>query len=118
MTKEEMINRIELVADTQRNLIVGDPVRAFEYYVTENAAREFKGIGYIGQTPELVQSWCDASGLTPQAATDSIIAEADRFHSALVYIRRVRLVGKYAVKNSAGDGIAEFEDAITKLKLI
>lgn len=113
-----MIARIDLVADTQRARIVGDPVRAFEYYVTEKVAREFKATGYIGQVPELIQSWCDASNLTPQQATDSIVVEADMFHTALAYIRRVRLVGKYAVKNSTGDGVAEFEDTIAKLKML
>ena len=86
--------------------------------MTEKVAREFKATGYIGTVPELIQSWCDASALTVQQATDNIVAEADMFHAALAYIRRVRLVGKYAVKNSVGDGITEFEDTIAKLKMV
>jgi len=116
MTKEEMIDRIDLVADTQRARIVGDPVRAFEYYMTELAAKKFRDSQYTGTVPELVQSWCDASNMTPKEAADDIIKEAEIFHTALAFIRRARLVGKYAVKNSTGDGSLEFNDAISKLK--
>lgn len=118
MNKEKMISRIDLVADTQRAKIVGDPVRAFEYYMTELAARDFLSKNFTGQVPELVKSWCDATGLTPQQATEEIIKEADLFHGALALIRRLRLVGKQAVLKSSGDGVVEFENTIMALKQI
>lgn len=48
MTKEQMIHRIDLVADTLRTTFVVDPVRAFEYKLAETEALEFASAGYTG----------------------------------------------------------------------
>ena len=118
MTREQMIHRIDLVADTIRNVIVGDPVRAFEYKQAELDARAFQSNNYQGEVPSTVQSWVNASGLTIQDATDNIIHEANLFNMLLLKIREYRLMGKAMIKNAASDATAEveFNIYINKLK--
>ena len=100
-TKQEIIERIDLIADVQRAKIVGDPVRAFEYQAAEQGARSYADAGYTGSVPGVVQVWADARGWTPQQAADNILAEATQFQGALVFIRGTRLQAKYAVMDVA-----------------
>ena len=101
MTVQEMINRIDLVTDTQRAKIVVDPVRTFEYQIAEKEARSFKAGGYEGAIPQTVSSWMEASGLDKVNATDATLQMADSFNNALNNIRKIRLVAKYKLLNSS-----------------
>lgn len=96
-SKQEIIERIDLIADVQRAKIVGDPVRSFEYQAAENGARAYADAGYTGPVPGVVQVWADARGWSAQQAADNILSEAEQFHAALVFIRGTRLQAKYAV---------------------
>lgn len=118
MTKDYMLYRIDLVADTIRSYVVGDAVRAFEYKQAELDAREFKKNGYIGDIPKSIQTWIESSGKTKEEATDNIIYEADMFNGIMLAIRDLRLKGKAEVRNAETDEGAEvaFNDCITKLK--
>ena len=120
MTKEEMILRIDQVADAQRLKIVGDPVRTFEYKEAKEEATAFRDAGYTGEVPATVQCWADAKSWTPQEACDDILRAADQFVTAMQFIRRVRLVGKSAVQETADDAAADFafNSAIAQLKVI
>ena len=108
MTREEMIRRIDQVADAQRLKIVGDPVRTFEYKAARDEATQFRDAGYTGSVPETVQCWADAKGWTTQQACDDILRAAEEFVSAMQFIRRARLVGKSAVQDAADDAAADF----------
>lgn len=120
MTLQEMVERIELVADTQRAKIVGDPVRAFEYELAEKEARVFRERNYAEPIPQTVISWMQASGLDRIQATDTTLQMADAFKYALNEIRRIRLVAKYNIMRSSDVSLAEsmFYTAIEDLKKI
>ena len=60
MTKEEMIQIIDSEVDTVRTIVVGDPVRAFEYQWAEQEALTFKNGGYTGAVPSSISAWAQA----------------------------------------------------------
>lgn len=100
-TKEAIVYRIDLVADTQRAKLVGDPVRAFEYQAAERGAQAYRDAGYTGSVPGVVQVWAEARSWTPQQAADDILAEAQQYQAVLVFLRGVRLKAKYRVMDPA-----------------
>lgn len=120
MTKAQMIYRIDQVADTIRNIVVGDPLRAFEYKQAEVDAKQFKSSNYQGVVPKSIEVWADASGITNEEATDTIIYEADRFNTIMLTLRGYRLKGKSAVRNANTDEIAkvEFDACISMIKTL
>ena len=120
MTREEMIARIDLVADTVRDRFVISPTRAWEYKQAEIEATQFAKYGYLGNVPPMVAVWVEASGMSPTDAANDIIAAALRFNAALAEIRKTRLVGKTKVVKATTDSLAEeeFSLAISKLKIL
>jgi hypothetical protein len=119
-TREEMIIRIDEVADVQRKAIAGDPVRMFEYTFARDEAAAYKNGGCVGEPPMTVKSWADAKGWTYQEACDDILRAAAQFTIAMQYIRKFRLTGKCAVQDATTDAEAEiaFNTAIAQLKAI
>lgn len=121
MTKEEMVNRIDLVADTQRTKIIGDPARAFEYMEAESQAKSFSSNNYQGQVPDMIDSWMRATGLSAKDATDSILEAAGLYRYALTQLRRIRLVGKqYILREEVTlqEALNKFDETVTMLKMI
>lgn len=117
MTREEMIERIDVVANAQRARMVGDPVKVFEYVEAEKGAVAYRDAGFAGQVPAVVQSWADARAWTPRQAAEDILMEAVMFHMALNIIRGVRLQAKYALADAAEDRLQGiYDNAIETLK--
>lgn len=100
-TKEDIVYRIDLVADTQRERLVVSPVRAFEYQAAEAGAKAYRDAGYQGDVPAVVSVWAEARGWTSQQAADDILAEAAVYQQALVFLRGIRLKAKYRVMDPA-----------------
>ncbi|MDI3357139.1 hypothetical protein MO767_22700 [Pseudomonas sp. UYIF39] len=99
--------QIDQAADVARRAVLGDSLRALEYERAAAEAKAFAAAGYAGAMPPSVQAWADAAELEPQAATDSIIAEADAWQSALYAIRAARLKGKQRVLKATSHDAAE-----------
>lgn len=120
MTRDDMIARIDVIADVQRAKIVADAVRAFEYQVAEREAKAFADAGFTGDAPPSVAAWANAKGWTAQQAAEDILQEAALFNGALYYIRATRLQGKQAVlnANSEEDAQAIFTQTIANLKAL
>jgi hypothetical protein len=121
MKREEMIAVIDTEADIARSLVVGDPVRAFEYQWAEQEALAFKNAGYpVDAVPSSVQAWATAKGWTPQQSADDILAAAQGFRTAMSYLRQARLIGKEGVRNAATDELAEqkMQTALAQIKLM
>lgn len=115
-----MCDRIDMVADTVRQRFVISPMRAWEYKQAELDAIEFKARWYIGAVPMSVDTWVEATGMTPQQAADDIIKAAENFTYALGAIRRARLVGKAKIAQAAteAEGQVLFDLYIDQLKQI
>ncbi|KAB0507772.1 hypothetical protein [Pseudomonas moorei] len=99
--------QIDVAADLARRVVLGDSLRAVEYQLTAQEAEAFAAAGYTGDMPPSVQAWADAAELEPKAATDSIIAEADAWKTALYAIRAARLKGKQRALKATSHDAAE-----------
>lgn len=95
--REVAATQVDQAADLARAAIVNDPLRAMEHQRAADEARTFAQGGYVGDMPPYVKAWADAASLEPQAAADSIIAEANSWDQALLAIRTTRLKGKQDV---------------------
>jgi len=120
MTKEDMIERIDIVADAQRDRIAVNPVKLFEYQAAYEAALNFRAGNYLGDPPLEVSCWAQAKKWTANQAADDIIQEAELYQYAVRMIRAIRLTGKYAVKDASTIEEAEviFNSVIGQLKSI
>lgn len=99
--------QIDQAADAARIAVLGDPLRALEYQVAAEEATAFAQAEYTGEAPPAVQAWMDAAGLEPQAAADSILAQAAACKAAFYKIRAARLKGKQGVLKAPAHQAAE-----------
>ncbi len=120
MTRQEMIDHIDLAADAIRQRLVGDPVRAFEYERAAEEARAYAAAGYTGTVPPTLQAWMEAMGWDATTAANDILREAAMFNYALNHIRKSRLVGKYAVRDAATDeeAVVAYNIALSAIKAV
>ncbi|WP_434352976.1 hypothetical protein VH441_07200 [Psychrobacter sp. HD31] len=75
-----------------------------EYAVREQQALEFKAAKYEGEVPHQIQAVVDPTGMTPQQATDSILAAANKLNTALDKFGELRM------KKLAVDTMTEIDD--------
>jgi len=93
---------IDKAADTARQTMLGDPLRALEYERAAAEAADFQKAGYPDdKVPRTVAAWA-LNGRTARESADGIIAEAAIYTEVLYRIREVRLHGKEAVRKSIG----------------
>lgn len=120
MTRDEMMERIDVVANAQRNRMADDPVKVFEYMAAERDAIAYRDAGFQGDVPAAVLSWSEARGWTAQQAAQDILLEAMMMHIAINLIRDIRLKAKYAIAEMSDEAAAQavFEKAIVDLKAI
>lgn len=97
-----LCSQIDATADQVYVAIGGpSPGRLAEYQQASNDAQAFKAAGYpIANVPATVACWVTASGMTPQAAADNIIATATAWFGVLENIRAARLIGKSNVNKA------------------
>ncbi|AOX10676.1 hypothetical protein Q5O_20560 [Pseudomonas putida JB] len=110
--------QIDQAADLARRSVLGDSLRALEYQLTAEEAKDFAMANYEGEVPPTVQAWMDAADMEAQAATDNILAEAAAWKGALYKIRAARLKGKQEVlKRTSLEGAeAVADEAIAEIK--
>lgn len=113
----------QFASHIRQRFISGQPDVIDEYKLAEEEAQAFKIADYQGEVPECIQADVDAYGRTPQEATDHILAESIIMKNALRETRRVRLLGKGAIKalpeSTTEDELqAEFDVWKTKLDAI
>lgn len=99
--------QIDEAADNARAGVVGNALRVVEYQLAETEALTFAAASFEGDAPPAVQAWADAADLTPQAAAESILAEAVAWKGALYAIRAARLKGKQAALKAVSHDEAE-----------
>ncbi|UVL62851.1 hypothetical protein LOY54_06145 [Pseudomonas sp. B21-032] len=102
-----IVQQIDLAADQSRTAVLGDSLRMAEYQLAEQEAKAFEATHFSGDMPPAVQSWADAANLSPQAAAESILAEAHAWKTALYAIRAARLKGKQSALKAGSHEEAE-----------
>jgi hypothetical protein len=80
-----------------------------EYQQTQLQAKAFAAAEYNGTVPPMVKSWAEAMNWTAQEAADDILRASALWNTILYELRRIRLLGKAAVKSSKS--IADAQDA-------
>jgi hypothetical protein len=120
---EELTGRIDAAADSARERLVGDLLRAVEYEKAATEAAAFKDAGYPdNDVPRSVAAGVSAD-TTPRQAADSILAARAAYDETLYQIRELRLSKKYLVRELIGakqDGEARqvTDSAVSALKLL
>ncbi|ROL74710.1 hypothetical protein [Pseudomonas vranovensis] len=99
--------QIDEAADNARTAAVGSSLRVIEYQLAEVEAKVFSAASFKGDVPPAVLAWSDAANLTPQAAAESILAEAHAWKTALYAIRAARLKGKQSALKAGSHEEAE-----------
>ncbi|UMY59944.1 hypothetical protein [Pseudomonas sp. LS.1a] len=99
--------QIEKAADQALAAVLGDPLRAIENQLAESEAKAFKLAGYDGEVPLTVQAVVDAQGVEPMDAAESILQEAQAWHTAVCAIRAARLKGNVEVLKATTHAQAE-----------
>lgn len=85
-------HQITADVDAVYRAVIGE--RQFEYTEAEAQALAYKTAGYTGTVPPFVASWVTASGKTPTAAADDILAQAGAWRAAAGAMRAARLTHK------------------------
>lgn len=89
--------KIDHVAEVARVAAVGDVMRAVEYDITAQEAKEYKEAGYPAEIPPSVKTWAEIKGWTGQQAADNILETRARYIECLLQVRDIRLRAKDAV---------------------
>ena len=71
-----------------------------EYQLREDQAQAFKEAGYQGEMPEQVEGFAVNNDLTPQQATDLILAQAEKLRYALNELGKLRMQ-KYKINHQS-----------------
>jgi len=108
---DELCREVDTAADAARRAVAGDPLRAVEYDRARIEAEQFAAAGYLGDVPPMVAAWA-INGRTSRQATDSILAEAAQYTTALVQLRTVRLNAKEQIRNALAGGNIEQAEAV------
>ena len=96
--KEAALLSIDRDTDAIYRNVVGD--KQSEYEAAEAQARAYKASEWAAEPGQLVAVWASVKGWTNQQAAEDIIAEADKWRAAQVFIRHTRLTAKEAIRNA------------------
>ncbi|AZD53132.1 hypothetical protein ACLBNB_07330 [Pseudomonas chlororaphis subsp. aurantiaca] len=104
---EQLCRRVDAEADTARQMLGGDPLRAMEYAQTASDAQAFKEAGYPKKAVPLAVSAWVVKGRTAKEAADQILDKAAELNSKLLALRTLRLQAKERIRAQAGKGKQE-----------
>jgi len=93
------------------------PGQEATYLLKAQQAAAFKGAGYAGAVPGLVQAEVDATGATPQEAADAILAEGAAWEFKAAQIESARRRGKVAAGNAADVAGVQVAQAAAEVEL-
>ncbi|WP_082061044.1 hypothetical protein [Pseudomonas sp. MRSN 12121] len=101
---QQLCRRVDAEADTARQMISGDPLKAAEYAQAASDAQAFKEAGYPKKAvPQAISAWV-VKGRTARQAADDILDKAARSASQLLAIRTLRLQAKERIRVQVGKG--------------
>ncbi|PWY50131.1 MULTISPECIES: hypothetical protein [Pseudomonas] len=104
---EQLCLRVDAEADTARQMLGGDPLRAMEYAQVASDAQAFKEAGYPKKAVPLAVSAWVVKGRTAKAAADQILDKAAELSGKLLALRTLRLQAKERIRAQAGKGKQE-----------
>ncbi|MGY4662362.1 hypothetical protein ACVWZ9_003156 [Pseudomonas chlororaphis] len=104
---EQLCLRVDAEADTARQMISGDPLKAAEYAQAASEAQAFKEAGYPKKAVPLAVSAWVVKGRTARDAADQILDKAAELSSKLLALRTLRLQAKERIRAQASKGKQE-----------
>jgi hypothetical protein len=105
--------KVDAAADSARNALAGDPLRAMEYAQAAADAQAFIDEGYPKkEVPLSVSAWV-IKGRTARQAADQIIAKAAQFNESLLTLRTLRLKAKEQIKVHIAKGKTDLANQVS-----
>lgn len=103
--------------EVRKRYITSVPGQDATYLLKERHAEAYKAAGYAGAVPAMIQAEAAATGLSAQAAADSILAERDAWLTKAAQIEQARRSGKISVVAAAthDQKVAAYQAAIVAL---
>lgn len=101
---ERLCTKVDATADSARNALVGDPLKAMEYAQAAADAQAFQNAGYPKkEVPLSVAAWV-AKGRSAKQAAEQILSKAEQLTDHLLTLRTLRLKAKAQIRAQAGKG--------------
>jgi hypothetical protein len=94
--KSDMIVAVDTLADEVYTVAVSSPAKLLEYQEAERQAIAYKADNQV--VGSYITVWANAKSWTIDQAADDIILTANRFRSAMIYIRQERLAAKESIR--------------------
>jgi len=116
--KEQLITDLDLLSGAHRESMVSDGFGiSEEYRIAYDNAKLWEGTGYSDLAPVSISCWAESSGMTEIDAAKDIISKRDQYFSALVAIRKIRLIAKSKILKATDIDQAqtEYDSAIFQL---
>jgi len=115
-TEAQALRQIDAEADAIVRDVIGD--RGEEYRQAETDALAYQAAGFEGPVPGTVAVWAAASGMTPQAAAQDVLAQAAAWRTALLAIRQARLTAKAGVRaGTVAESLATWATFVAAIRL-
>jgi len=104
---ERLCAQVDAAADSARQAITGDPLRAMEYANAAADARAFKEAGYPPKAvPLSVGAWA-VKGRTAEEAANDILDKSAEFNDRVLALRTLRLKAKEKIRAQLAKGKTE-----------
>lgn len=101
---ESLCAQVDAAADSARNALAGDPLKAMEYAQAAADAQAYQDAGYPKkEVPLSVAAWV-AKGRTAKQAAEQILAKAEQLTDHLLTLRTLRLKTKTQIRAQATKG--------------
>ncbi|MCU7250784.1 phage tail protein [Pseudomonas koreensis] len=101
---ESLCAQVDVAADSARNALAGDPLKAMEYAQAAADAQAYQDAGYPKkEVPLSVAAWV-AKGRTAKQAAEQILAKAEQLTDHLLTLRTLRLKTKTQIRAQAAKG--------------
>lgn len=98
---ERLCARVDAVADSARNVLAGDPLKALEYAQAAIDAQAFQDAGYPKkEVPLSVAAWV-VKGRSAKQAAEQILDKATQVSDSLLTLRSLRLKAKTQIRGYA-----------------
>jgi len=115
---ERLCTRVDAAADSARNLLAGDPLKAMEYAQAAADAQAFMEEGYPKkEVPQSIAAWI-VKGRTAKQAADQILDKATQLTEQLLTLRTLRLKAKAQINAHISKGKTDLAREVSEAAIV